>query len=59
MTQPSKNMVIPDKWLLDEVDKKQMMNENHTIKPIDLANIECVVLPEVAASSLETMARIF
>ena len=41
MTKSGKNMVIPDKLLLDEVNKKQIMNENDTMKTIDLADIEC------------------
>ena len=53
MTQSSKNMVTPDKLLLDEVNKTKMMNKNHTIETIDLADIKCDELHEVAASLLE------
>ena len=53
MTQSSKNIVTSDKLLLDEVNKKQMMNKNDTMKTIDLADIECDELREVAASLLE------
>ena len=53
MTKSGKNMVTPDKLLLDEVNKKQIMNENDTTQTIDLADIECDELHQVAASLLE------
>ena len=41
MTKPNRDMVIPDKLLLDEINKKDIGDNETMQQPNDFADVEC------------------